>query len=272
MKIEFYYPRWGSEHLEWDVFLKNVKNAGYDGIEYALASNISKEELRRISEKLKGHDLKLILQHFDTYESDFKKHCTAYANWLDLVKPIEVVKINSQTGKDFFSFDENNQLIALAQEFAIANGIEICHETHRNKFSFACHITKPYLENNPELKITLDVSHWVTVAESYLEDQTESMALALSRTEHIHVRVGHTQGPQVTDPRAPEWQEALNHHLLWWDKIVERKKLNNDDVLTITTEFGPPPYMMTQPFTTKPLASQWDINECIKDLLKKRYT
>ncbi|WP_445732465.1 sugar phosphate isomerase/epimerase family protein [Mariniflexile sp.] len=271
MIIEFYCPRWGSEHLEWDVFLKNVKDAGFDGVEYALASIISKEELRSISKKLKDHNLKLILQHFDTYEPDFNKHDAAYANWFDLVKNVEVVKINSQTGKDFFSFEENNQLLALAEKFAKANNIEICHETHRNKFSFACHITKPFLETNPELKITLDVSHWVAVAESYLEDQAESMALALSRTEHIHARVGHTQGPQVTDPRAPEWQEALNHHLLWWDKIIERKKLNNDDVLTITTEFGPPPYMVTEPFTSNPLASQWDINVYIKDLLKERY-
>lgn len=272
MKIEFYYPRWGSEHMEWEAFLSKVKGAGYDGVEYAVASHTSADELKRISKKLKAYDLKLILQHYDTYESDFKNHCKAYLNWLNMVKPLKAIKINSQTGKDFFSFDENNQLIRIAQKFATANGIEICHETHRNKFSFACHTTKPFLENNPELKITLDVSHWVTVAESYLEDQVESMALALSRTEHIHARVGHTQGPQVTDPRAPEWQEALNHHLLWWDKIIERKKTNNDHLLTITTEFGPPPYMITHPFTSNPLASQWDINEYIKDLFIKRYT
>lgn len=271
MTIEFYYPRWGSEHLSWDDFLKKIKEAGFTGVEYALGSTISTEELKSITQKIKDNGLKLILQHFDTYESDFQKHYKAYANWFELVKPIEVVKINSQTGKDFFSFEQNNQLIALAEKFGLENGIEICHETHRNKFSFACHITKPFLEYNSDLKITLDVSHWVNVAESYLEDQTESMEMALSRTEHIHARVGHTQGPQITDPRAPEWEEALNQHLQWWDKIVKRKKLNNDKTVTVTTEFGPPPYMVVLPFTTTSIVSQWDINLYIKELLKERY-
>ncbi|MGJ8693653.1 MAG: sugar phosphate isomerase/epimerase family protein [Thalassotalea sp.] len=272
MKIEFYYPRWGSEHLKWDEFLKKVADAGYNGVEYAVASNTSLGELQNISKQLQAYGLKLILQHFDTYEPDFKKHYAAYKNWLTLVQPIKAIKINSQTGRDFFSFNENNQLITLAQKFAQANDIEICHETHRSKFSFACHITKDFLQHHPELKITLDASHWVAVAESYLEEQSEAMALALARTEHIHARVGHTQSPQVTDPRAPQWQEALNYHLSWWDKIIERKKKNNDAVLTITTEFGPAPYMMTAPDTTAPIASQWALNEYIKNLLIARHT
>jgi len=59
--------------------------------------------------------------------------------------------------------------------------------------------------------------------------------------------------------------------LVWWDQIVERKRMANE-VMTITTEFGPYPYMVYDPVTHKPIASQWNINLFMLSLLKKRYT
>jgi hypothetical protein len=40
--------------------------------------------------------------------------------------------------------------------------------------------------------------------------------------------------------------------------------------MTITPEFGPAPYMPLEPFTQKPLASQWDINMEMKNYLTKQ--
>lgn len=31
--IKFLCPRWGSEDIPWDIFLKQVKDAGFSGIE-----------------------------------------------------------------------------------------------------------------------------------------------------------------------------------------------------------------------------------------------
>ena len=78
--------------------------------------------------------------------------------------------------------------------------MEVLHETHRNKFTFAAHITFDYPNRIPELRITLNASHWVNVAESFLEEQ--AIDLAIKRTEHIHARVGYPEGPQVPDPAA----------------------------------------------------------------------
>jgi hypothetical protein len=41
--------------------------------------------------------------------------------------------------------------------------------------------------------------------------------------------------------------------------------------MTILTEFGPPDYLPTLPYTRQPVASQWDINVHMMQLLKKRY-
>lgn len=34
-------------------------------------------------------------------------------------------------------------------------------------------------------------AHWVAVAESFLEDQSEAVKLAIERADHIHARVGY---------------------------------------------------------------------------------
>ncbi|MEO8819890.1 MAG: sugar phosphate isomerase/epimerase, partial [Ginsengibacter sp.] len=67
-----------------------------------------------------------------------------------------------------------------------------------------------------------------------------------------------------------QWQQALQAHLSWWDKVAERKKLE-DDTLTITPEFGPFPYMVTLPETGEPIANQWEVNLFMMNLLKERY-
>ena len=79
------------------------------------------------------------------------------------------------------------------------------------------------MEKIPDLRITLDASHWVCVAESFLEDQEDNMQLAIDRTDHIHARVGFPEGPQAPDPRKKEWREALEKHLVWWDRVAELK-------------------------------------------------
>ena len=269
--IQFFCPRWGSEELSWDNFCQKISRAGYDGFEYGIARTTSNEELDTAWNTAEKYKLKIIAQHYDTYEADFSKHYDLYCAWLERIKSWPCVKINSQTGKDYFNIQQNTALIQAAFGVSAQTGIQVVHETHRNKFSFAAHITKEYLEKIQGLKITLDASHWVCVAESFLEDQYGAMQLAVERAEHLHARVGYPCGPQVPDPREPEWQHALNMHLNWWDKIVARKK-EEQSILTITPEFGPYPYMVHLPFSQTPITDQWEVNVYMMNLLRKRYS
>lgn len=272
MKLKFFCPRWGSENITWDDFLLKVKSAGYSGVECAIANDATQEELDTIWDKLEKYQLEAIPQHYATYDADFSRHYDTYAAWFEKIRPYKALKIDAQTGKDFFTFEQNKSLIDLAVAYSQSSGVDVYHETHRNKFAFSAHITKEYLTQIPYLKITLDASHWVNVAESFLEDQQEAMDLAISRTEHIHARVGYPEGPQVSDPRVPEWQEAVNKHLAWWDKVAARKKEEGENaVLTVTPEFGPYPYMISLPFTRQPITNQWEVNEYMMRLLKSRY-
>lgn len=269
MKIQYYYPRWGCEDMDWRTFCQKVKQSGFDGIEGPFAEDT--REQADMVDALKANDLQFIGQYYQSFEKDFEQHKSNYTKYLRLLASGKPIKINAQTGKDYFSFKQNAELFAAAGAISKETGITICHETHRNKALFAAHIARDYLRQLPDLKITADFSHWCNVAESLLEDQQEAMALACLHVEHLHARVGHAQGAQVTDPRLPLYARELDAHLNWWDAIVNHYREENKSVLTITTEFGPAPYMIRIPFTNMAIANQFDINVYMMQLLKKRY-
>ncbi len=251
-------------------YCAKVKEEGYDGIEIWWTSN--KKEQDEIFAALKEYSLEvgfLCAGHQPDYAQHFNqfKEMVAAAAGNSRQKPLY---INCHSGRDHFSYEENKALINYTIKLAEQTGIKICHETHRSRMLFAASVGKQFMEKNSGLRITLDVSHWCNVSESLLHDQQQAMQIAIQRTDHIHARIGHEQGPQVSDPRAPEWENAVKAHLNWWDAIVDLKKKKGES-LTILTEFGPPNYMPTQPYSREPLADQWAINVYMMHLLRKRY-
>jgi len=267
MKIKYFAPEWGNI-LPFDLFCQNVQEAGYNGVEMALP--FDGDEKDAILQTLKEHQLELIGQYWQSFEKDINEHATHYEKYLRNLISADPVFINCQTGKDYFNFDQNKRLFDLAAKLSDESGVKIIHETHRGKSLYAANITYNYLTQLPDLRITLDISHWCNVHESLLADQQEEVALAISHTDHIHSRVGHPEGPQVNDPRAPEWEEVLQTHLKWWDAVVENHRNAGTD-LSITTEFGPATYMPVMPYTQLPLGNQWEINVYMMNLLKGRY-
>lgn len=269
MKVKFYCPRWGAAD-SWDSFCRRVKEAGYDGIEASLSSPEAPEK-NEILSALKAHNLELIGQYWQSHDREIEPHAKSYESYLRALASMKPLFINAQTGKDYFSFEDNARLIDIAAKVSKETGVRIVHETHRGKALFAVHVANQFFRKLPELRVTLDISHWCNVHESLLQDQAEMVDLALSRTDHIHSRVGHPEGPQVNDPRAGEWKDVLETHLKWWDKVVNIHRQAGKDI-TITTEFGPPTYMPVLPYTQQPVASQWDINVFMMNTLKERYS
>ncbi|GAB3165599.1 hypothetical protein GCM10027291_09220 [Telluribacter humicola] len=267
MKVLFYCPYWGMEHLNYAEAAQRVKAAGYDGMEIAVWDNKYDEAAQAVKER----GLDLILMAFSMGDT-FEEMQQNYRAWLEKVTSYHPRFINSHTGKDWYSFEQNCEMIRVAMEVQEQTGVPVLHETHRGRLTYSAPTILPYLDAFPQLRLTADFSHWVNVAESYLADQEDTIQRAIQHTSHIHSRIGHPQGPQVNDPRAPEWQEALNVHLAWWDAIVEMHRQKGTDTLTITCEFGPAPgYLPTLPYTNLPVASQWDINLYMKELLSERY-
>jgi Xylose isomerase-like TIM barrel len=264
--LKFLATNWGFEGT-WDQFCEKAKKAGYDGFEaWAPGDEKGRNEMQAAAAKY-GLSYGLLVGAGD---SDPTKNKTALEAQMKFALPMKPLFFNCHSGKDYFSQEQAIGILDMANKIGKAAGIPVYHETHRGRICYAAPVTKALMEKLPDLRLTLDISHWCCVHESLLEEQTETVAMALSRTDHIHSRVGHQEGPQVTDPRAPEWASALKAHLAWWDKVVEMK-VKAGQGLTVLTEFGPPNYLPTVPYTLQPLADQWGINVYMKDLLKARY-
>jgi len=176
--------------------------------------------------------------------------------------------INSHTGRDYFSFDDNCRIIDTAMNFAAKHGVRILHETHRGRFSFHAASLLPYLDKFPQMELVGDFSHFCTVSESMLVGQEEIISRIIPQVSHIHARLGFEQGPQVNDPKAPEWQVHLEKFLFWWQQIITTKKAAGQSLFTISPEFGPVPYMPTAPYTQQPLSNQWDNNVFMMEYLR----
>lgn len=269
-QLKIFATNWGYEGTL-DAYCKKAKKEGYNGIEIWWPTE--KKDQDELFAVLKQYDLEV---GFLTagHEGDYKQHAESFKKMINAAAANKVQRplyINCHSGKDFFSFEENKAIVDHTIALSKETGIKICHETHRSRMLFAAPVAKHFFEKIPDLRITFDVSHWCNVSESLLQDQAATVAMAIERTDHIHARIGHQEGPQVNDPRAPEWKEAVDAHFAWWDKIVESKR-QKGEVLTVLTEFGPPTYLPTVPYTMQPLADQWAINVFMMQTFRKRYS
>jgi sugar phosphate isomerase/epimerase len=275
MKIKFFCPRWGFENIPWETFLANVKEAGYAGIEWFPYSE--KTDHQKVISLLQQYQLEfcIVMTVLDRHDK-FEDYLAALSNQLlDLSamgngehKPLH---ITAQTGREYFNAEQVDKCLLCCKQINKQTNIPIYQETHRNKWAYAAHVVLHFLERHPDLLLTLDVSHWFCVSESYLEDQQAAVEKAIQHACHIHARVGHTQGPQVYEPSAPEYEKALEAHLNIWDKWIHTNLQKGAVSCTITPEFGPPPYMVFANRKGSHNEEQWRLNYWMKSLLEKRY-
>jgi sugar phosphate isomerase/epimerase len=258
---------WGFNGTTSELCAK-LKQAGYDGLELWWPS--VEKDRQELFQALEKNQLKVGFL-VGSGETDFKKHQQQFQDNLAEAAKAKPIYINCHSGKDFFSFEQNTELIAYSNGLSFGSHVPIYHETHRGRALYAAPVTKKFMDFHKDLRITLDISHWCNVHESFLQGQEETVSQTLGRTDHIHARIGHPEGPQVSDPRAPEWADAVKHHFDWWDKVVETKKKEGKRI-TFLTEFGPPDYMPTLPYTRQAVADQWAINVYMMEVLRKRYS
>jgi sugar phosphate isomerase/epimerase len=247
-----------------ETFLQRVNASGFEATEVYLGS--LKESAAEIARLHTAYGLRLIGQIL-TQGQRYQDHLRSLDAQFDFASQCEVTFINSHAGRDIFSFEENLQIFQRIVQLSQGSGIPFLVETHRGRPTYSAIETRRYLEALPELRLTADFSHWMVVHESDLSDQHENINFAISRASYIHARVGYAEGPQISDPRAPEWEGALTRHLQLWQQIIDEHKRNGTESLYITPEFGPPGYMHTMPFTNQPVGDVWEQNVYMRDLL-----
>ncbi len=275
MEIKFICPYWGQEGSTAAHFFRKVLEAGYDGVEINMPESPLfvrefQSELNRVRETKK--DFVFIAQQvLSSRHERVPEYIDRMKARLEELVSLKPDFINSHTGKDYFSFEDNCRAIEVAEEIGHRAGVRILHETHRGRFAFHASSLLPYLERFPKLQLTADFSHWCTVSESMLDDQQELLEKIIPFVYHLHARVGHAQAPQVSDPFAPEWKGHRETFMGWWRLILETRRNAKDSMFTICPEFGPVPYMPTMPITEKPLSDQWVVNVRMRDFLQTEF-
>ncbi len=267
LRIKYFHALWGMALPTLEANLRGIREGGFDGVEMGVPEDA--DERRELGTLLGRLGLQLIVQQW-TAGSSPQEHAWSFEQQYRRAAELRPPLVNSHTGKDYFSTAENLLVFSRARELEQELGIPVVHEVHRGRATFSTTSTAALLERMPDLKLAADFSHWCCVHESLLQDQGQLLERAIARSFHVHARVGHPEGPQVSDPRAPEWQAALEAHLGWWQRIVDRRRAEGAEQLTICPEFGPPDYMPTLPYTRQPVSDLWQINCHIRELLRKR--
>jgi len=199
--------------------------------------------------------------------------------------------INSHSCKDYFTRDMAVSFFETALEYFP----QVMHETHRKRYLHSPWVARDFVPHFPELRLVADLSHWTCVAETDTNDLdlTKVIEDLAPQFYHIHCRVGYDHGPQVPDPRAPEWLPYMEGHERWWDAIWRAQSKRGQKVSTMMAEHGPPNYQPTLPYSREPVvhfyllfslsvisqqhqqtttqASIWDINHWIHLRRQQRF-
>jgi hypothetical protein len=254
MKLILYRHLWGMAG-EWEDVFPKFKQAGYRGVESPMPQP---EDRKRFRALLQRHRLEFIPQIF-SHGKTVSEHLESLREQIAAAKTFAPRFINAHSGQDAFSEDESARFFENALRFEAKGVVAIAHETHRGRILFNPWITSRLLTRFPDLKLCCDFSHWVCVCERLIEDQIGIIRQCADRCLHVHARVGYEQGPQVPDPRAPEYQRHLEAHERWWRLIWKAQERRGFRISTLTPEFGPPEYQHTLPFTRAPVSNLEEI-------------
>jgi len=245
---------------------EKITDAGFDGVELDVPLDL--ETCQRARRSLDDTGLAVVAQQWRTSGKTVAEHTASFEQQYERALALKPLYLNSHTGCDHFTLEENLAIFDHANSLAKKHGVEVYHETHRGRALFSAPATMQFLAARPELKLVADFSHWCCVHESLLADQASRVERATQSAYAIHARVGHAEGPQIPDPRDELWRPNLDAHLAWWKKIAACRRAAGCAMLPICPEFGPAPYMTLLPHSHKPIADLWEINCWIRDWLK----
>lgn len=247
------------------------KDLGYEGIETPLFPLSDFEMFRTALHEQSFFWIAQIFTQRAVHSRSVEDHFQSLRKEVESCLNEPPIFFSAQSGCDAWSVAQAEEFYSRAVELEKSIGVTICHETHRSRYLANPWNTNAILKRVPELKLTCDLSHWVCVAERLLPDCGEELKAAADHCWHIHARVGYEEGPQVPDPRAPEWAEHLKIHESWWREIWRSQRARGMDRSTLTPEFGPPPYLHSLPFTKQPVSNLAEICDWMALRLRERY-
>lgn len=255
MKLVLSRPLWGVDLSDgFRPHLSHWRAIGYDALEASPRLIPDANLLRRTLREEHFLWIAQVMSNMKVPGGTVREHLNSMREQIQECVDGEPLFFNCHGGSDAWTEAEAEDFYGATLEMERELGVALSHETHRSRYFGNPWNTQRILHRFPTLKLTCDLSHWVCVAERLLPDCSEIIDLCAGHCHHIHARVGYEEGPQVPDPRAPEWKKHLESHEAWWKKIWKSQEARGYAVSTLAPEFGPAPYMHTAPYTQQPAA------------------
>lgn len=278
MKLEVFKTLWGvvgagNPFPTFEEAIPAVAGEGFDGVAFALIARQLEPEigtLPQLEELCDEHDLGIVTL-VQTSGDSVDDHLVRLRSEFEEAAALSSRHLVCHGGRDAFDDEQAARFFSEALAMERDLGVVVGYETHRHRILYNPWTTARMLDRFEDLKLALDFSHWVVVAERLIDDQLEIIRKAATRAVHIDARVGYPEGPQVPDPRAPEWNEALEAHLRWWDIAWDEQERRGLDTSIVVPEYGPPPYQQTLPHTGAPTTNLWDVCNWMTAVLRDRF-
>ena len=212
MQLKTFKTLWGNK-LTTDQACQQAIDAGFSGIEGQAPDN-RQQQLGMLSAiQNNGCDYIAEIVTGGNYVPDRswspQQHLDDLKRQLDNSMMLEPLFATSITGCDAWEESQSIDFFSQAIELADNYNITLSFETHRSRSLFTPWATRRIVESLPNMKLTADISHWCVVCERLMDSEMDTIEAIADRVHHIHGRVGYDQGPQVPDPAAPEYYEAL---------------------------------------------------------------
>ncbi|WP_339203756.1 sugar phosphate isomerase/epimerase [Paenibacillus sp. FSL K6-3182] len=184
--------------------------------------------------------------------------------------------INAQVMTPFLIGDSAIELLSGIDALSRQAGIPVYVETHRGTITQDLIRTRQYLQSLPELRLTIDYSHYVVAGELHtISDEAEQMLQSLLPNTHsIHTRISNGEQIQI-DPGEAGNHPMVPHFSRWWGSAM-RHWLNGqrkeNDSFPVVVELGPASYAITSDEAgsrQSEISDRWSQSLYLKQLVRQ---
>ncbi len=276
MQLQLFKTLWGFDGASIDEAVQQLLAAGMQGVEGAAPAN--REQQAHWASLFNDSSIAYIAEittagsYVPERQASLQQHLDSLERQLNNSAPIKPQLVTCLGGCDAWPEPLSIEFFSRAIELADQYQLPISFETHRSRSLFNPWGTQRVVEQLPQIRLTVDFSHWCVVCERLMDTELDVIQRIADNVQHIHARVGYEQGPQVPDPRAPEYEYALRAHQSWWEIIWQSQIRRQFDITSMTPEFGPDGYLHQAPFTQLPVANLWELNQWMAEEETRHYS
>ncbi len=230
-----------------------VRDAGFAGMAINLAAADTETAYKTLP-LFRQYELGCVINAFPTSMEDMLPV-------LQMASEFNAVVVNVIAQVIPSSVDEASLMIQDWMEEAEKENVNIEFETHRNSVTNDLNYTTQILEAVPEMRLSVDLSHYVVDREFSIPIRADEQALVdkiLRRADAFQGRVASAQQIQL-QLEFPQHQKWVVQFLDWWEAGFRywRKRASPEDHLIFQTELAPPDYAMTGPDGME-MSNRWE--------------